>query len=222
MLLDLLARSTLSQNHWAIKLGLSRGHWSNIVNGKHPYPSARTRQRMVEILGVDFDDLFEVESLPAEGSDHDFRSAIADRYLIDREIGQGGMGTVYLARDVKLGRPVAVKVVSPEAVSGIGVRQFLKEIRYTARLQHPHILPLHDAGEAAGYPYYVTPYIEGGSLRDRLQEQVRLPLEETVALVEGIVAALEYAHGRRVMHCDIKPENILIADAHAYVADFGI
>jgi len=147
-----LAQSPLSQNHWALKLGLSRGHWSEIVNGKHPYPSPKTRERMLEVLGLPFEELFEIETGTPSWADTDFRRAIADRYLIDTELGQGGMGAVYLARDARHGRVVAVKVISPEAVSGIGVTQFLREIATVAQLQHPHILPLHDSGEAAGRP----------------------------------------------------------------------
>jgi predicted permease len=221
-LLDLIARSGLTQNHWAIKLGLSRGHWSGVVNGKHPYPSARTRERLLEAFGVSFDELFEVVSGPSGWSDQDFGAAIADRYVIDREVGQGGMGTVYLARDVKHGRQVAIKVVSPEAVSGIGVQQFLKEIRYSARLQHPHMLPLYDSGEAAGHPFYVMPYVRDGSLRDLLKRKQRLSLDGTIRIARGIAAALQYAHENRVLHCDVKPENVLLFDDHAYVADFGI
>ena len=177
---------------------------------------------MLEVFKVPFDDLFEIESGPAEGSDATFQSALAEKYLIEREIGQGGMGTVYLARDVKHGRMVAMKVISPEAVSGIGVQQFLKEIRNTARLQHHHILPLHDSGEAAGYPYYVTPYIEAGSLRDHLERKKQLSLEETIHIARGVAAALHHAHQHSVLHCDIKPENVLLSETHAYVADFGI
>ncbi len=171
-LVELVAESKLSQNHWAIRLGLSRGHWSQIVNGKHPYPSQKTRDLLLEVLGVSFEELFTHESQP--GVDADFQAAIADRYLLEKELGHGGMGTVSLARDVKHGRLVAVKVVSPAAVSGIGAEQFLKEIRYTARLEHHHILPLHDSGHAAGHPFYVMPYIRGGSLRDRLNRSVRI------------------------------------------------
>src|SRR5687768_17183390 len=120
-LLAFLAQSRLSQNHWALKLGLSRGHWSEIVNGKHPYPSPKSRQRMLEVLGLPFDELFEVEADTPASGDADFRHAIADRYLIDSELAQGGMGAVYLARDARHGRVVAVKVISPEAVSGIGM-----------------------------------------------------------------------------------------------------
>jgi len=221
-LLAFLAQSRLSQNHWALKLGLSRGHWSEIVNGKHLYPSPKTRERMLEVLGLPFDDLFEVEIETPSWADVDFRRAIADRYLIDTELGQGGMGAVYLARDVRHGRVVALKVISPEAVSGIGITQFLREIATVAHLQHPHILPLFDSGEAAGHPFYVMPYIRGGSLRSRLKSVVRLPVEEAVALTRGIAAALQHAHEARVLHCDVKPENILLDGSHAYVMDFGI
>ena len=149
---------------------------------------------MIEVFGVSFDDLFEVEVDAPGGSDPSFEAAISDRYLIDEEIGQGGMGTVYLARDVKLGRQVAIKVVSPEVVSGIGMQQFLKEARYTARLQHQNILGLYDAGEAAGHPYYVMPYIKGGSLRQLLERRGRLPLHEALRIARGIANALDYAH----------------------------
>ncbi len=216
---ELIARSNLSQNHWAMKLGLSRGHWSDIVNGKHVYPSGKTRERILELFDVASDHLFEVET--ATG-DQGVRQALSDRYLIDREVGHGGMGTVYLARDVRLGRSVAIKVVSSEAVSGIGVQQFLKEVRYTTRLEHPHILPLYDAGEADGHPYYVMPYMREGSLRDRLTKEERLSVDDVLALTRGIGAALGHAHGQRILHCDIKPANVLLAGNHPYVADFGI
>jgi putative ABC transport system permease protein len=217
-----MARSNLSQNHWAIKIGISRGHWSEIVNGKHVHPSPKTRERMLEVFKVSFEELFEIDSEAPGWSDPSFKSAVSDRYLVDEEIGQGGMGTVYLARDVKLGRPVAIKVLAPEAVSGIGVEQFLKEIRFTARLQHQNILGLHDAGEAAGHPYYVMPYVKGGSLRRLLEQRGWLSLDETLRIARGVANALHHAHEHRVLHCDVKPENILIADDHVYVADFGI
>jgi serine/threonine protein kinase len=217
-----MARSNLSQNHWAIKIGISRGHWSEIVNGKHVHPSPKTRERMLEVFKVTFDDLFEIDADAPGWSDPSFQAAVRDRYLVDEEIGQGGMGTVYLARDVKLGRQVAIKVLAPEAVSGIGVEQFLKEIRYTARLQHHNILGLHDAGEAASHPYYVMPYIKGGSLRQLLERRGGLSLDETLHIARGVAGALHHAHEHRVLHCDVKPENILIADDHVYVADFGI
>ncbi|HEU4994099.1 MAG TPA: ADOP family duplicated permease [Gemmatimonadaceae bacterium] len=221
-LVAFLAQSRLSQNHWALKLGLSRGHWSEIVNGKHPYPSPKTRERMLEVLGLSFDELFEVETGIPAWADVDFRRAIADRYLIDTELGQGGMGAVYLARDMRHGRVVALKVISPEAVSGIGITQFLREIATVAHLQHPHILPLFDSGEAAGHPFYVMPHIRGGSLRTRLQSSIRLPVAEAVAVTTGIAAALQHAHEARVLHCDVKPENILLDGGHAYVMDFGV
>ncbi len=219
-LLELLAESRLSQNHWAIRLGLSRGHWSGIVNGKHPYPSKKTRDLLLEKLGVPFEGLFSYEA--KSGADVDFQSALADHYLLETELGHGGMGTVYLASDVKHGRLVAVKVVSTEAVSGIGVDRFLQEIRYTARFEHPHILPLYDSGEAAGHPFSVMPYIRGGSLRDRLNRDRRLSLEDTLQIVRGVSDALTYAHDRQLVHCDVKPEYILLAENHAYVTDFGI
>ncbi len=221
-LLAFLAQSPLSQNHWALRLGLSKGHWSEIVNGKHPYPSPKTRERMLEVLGIPFEELFEIEAGIPGWADTDFRRAIADRYLIDRELGQGGMGAVYLARDARLGRVVAVKVISPEAVSGIGVTAFLREIATVAQLQHPHILPLHDSGEAAGHPFYVMPYIRGGSLRTRLEAESRFSPEVVARLTAGIAAGLDHAHQQRILHCDIKPENILLDGEHPYVMDFGI
>ena len=221
-LLAFLALSRLSQNHWALKLGLSRGHWSEIVNGKHPYPSPKTRERMLEVLGLPFEELFEIEAGIPSWADIDFRRAIADRYLIDSELGQGGMGAVYLARDVRHGRTVAVKVISSEAVSGIGITQFLREIATVAQLQHPHILPLFDSGAVAGHPFYVMPYVRGGSLRARLQSAIRLPVDEAVKLTAGMAAGLQHAHEARILHCDVKPENILLDGSHVYVMDFGV
>jgi len=220
-LLDLLAHSGISQNHWALKLGLSRGHWSDIVNGRHPYPSAKTREVLLEVLGVGFDDLFEVDHGPGL-SDPALHAAIAVRYVFDREIGQGGMGTVYLARDVKLNRVVAIKVVAEEAVGGVGVKRFLSEVGHVARLQHPHIVPLFDAGDAAGTPFYVMPYFRDGSLRDLLAQRQRLGLDEALTLVRGIGSALQRAHVHQILHCDVKPGNVLLDGGHAYVADFGI
>ncbi len=204
-------------------MGLSRGHWSDIVNGNHPYPSAKTRKILAEVFDVPTEVLFEAEtSEVTDQSDADFQAAIASRYLVDREIGQGGMGTVFLARDVKLGRQVAVKVVSSEAVGGIGASQFLKEIRYTARLQHENILPMHDADEAAGQPFYVMPWIKQGSLRERIKKTGQLPVADVLRITSGIAEALNHAHDQRILHCDVKPENVLLAGNHAYVADFGI
>src|SRR4029077_9256491 len=133
----------------------SRGHWSDLVNGRHPYPSPKTRQRMLEVLGAAFDDLFTVESGPAALPDAGLSAALQTRYLIDRELGQGAMGSVYLARDLARARTVALKVLEPEAVCGVGVGTFVREISVVSRLQHPHILPLFDSGVAAGHPFLV-------------------------------------------------------------------
>lgn len=151
-----------------------------------------------------------------------FFAALADRYVIDRKLGSGGMGNVYLARDVKHGRQVAIKAMPSSGEASPDVDAFLREIRLTARLQHPHILPLLDSGEAAGCPFYVMPYVKGGSLRDLLNARRRLPLREAMDLVRGVAEALQYAHESRVVHCDVKPENILLSAGHAVVADFGV
>jgi eukaryotic-like serine/threonine-protein kinase len=151
-----------------------------------------------------------------------FQAALGDRYLIDRVVGRGGMGTVYLARDVKHGRQVAVKAVSPERLNSLGSASFLREVRLTARLQHPHILPLLDSGEVLGWCYYVTPFVRGGSLRELMDRKQKFSVEETLEIIRGVVGALQYAHESRVVHCDIKPENILISEGHAVLADFGL
>jgi len=219
-LAELLAASRLSQNHWAIKLGLSRGHWSDIVNGRHPFPSAKTRDRMLETFGVPVESLFAAED--DRGDDLAFRIAIAPRYEIMQELGQGAMGTVFLATDRTLGRLVAVKVVSPEAAAGIGTGALLKEIAWVARLQHPNILPLHEAGEHAGHPYYVMPYVRDGSLRALIERQRRFTLGDALPLIHGIARGLSHAHERQILHCDVKPENVLVQDGHCFVMDFGI
>jgi len=148
--------------------------------------------------------------------------ALSGRYAIERELGQGGMATVYLAQDVRHHRRVALKVLRPELAAVIGADRFLQEIRVTANLQHPHILPLHDSGEADSFLYYVMPYVEGESLRGRLNRERQLPIEEAVRTATEVAAALDYAHRRGVIHRDIKPENILLASGAAVVADFGI
>jgi serine/threonine-protein kinase len=148
--------------------------------------------------------------------------ALASRYAIERQIGQGGMATVYLARDLRHDRRVALKVLRPELAAVIGADRFLHEIRVTASLQHPHILPLHDSGEADTFLFYVMPYVEGESLRDRLRRERQLPIDDAVRVASEVAAALAYAHGRGVIHRDIKPENILLASGSAVVADFGI
>jgi TolB-like protein len=150
------------------------------------------------------------------------KAALADRYAIERELGQGGMATVYLARDLKHEREVALKVVQPGLGAALGAERFLREIRTTAQLTHPHILPLLDSGEADGTLFYVMPYVEGESLRDRLAREKQLPLDEALRITREVADALAYAHGRGVIHRDIKPDNILLQSGHAVVADFGI
>ena len=149
-------------------------------------------------------------------------AAFADRYRIDRELGAGGMATVYLAEDLKHNRMVAVKVLKPELAVAIGAERFLAEIKTTANLQHPHILALHDSGEVNGTVFYVMPYVEGESLRDRLDREKQLPIDDALRIASEVADALQYAHERGVIHRDIKPENILIHGGHAVVADFGI
>src|SRR5947209_2082510 len=148
--------------------------------------------------------------------------ALADRYRLERPLGQGGMATVYLAHDLKHSRKVAVKVLRSDFGTAIGAERFLREIEIAAALNHPHILAVHDSGEAAGLLYYVTPYVEGKTLRDRLQRDKRLLLEEALQIAREVADALDYAHQRGVVHRDIKPENILFQSGHAVVADFGI
>src|SRR5665213_3113814 len=150
------------------------------------------------------------------------RSALADRYTIERELGAGGMATVYLAEDVRHHRKVAVKVLHPELSAVLGPERFLKEIELTANLQHPHILPLFDSGSAGGLLYYVMPYVDGEPLRDRLDRDKQLPIADAVRIASEVADALEYAHGRGVVHRDIKPENILLHGGHCLIADFGI
>jgi eukaryotic-like serine/threonine-protein kinase len=156
-------------------------------------------------------------------------AALADRYRLERELGQGGMATVYLAQDLKHDRKVAVKVLRPELAAVIGAERFLSEIKTTANLQHPHILPLFDSGEAGKresgegtFLYYVMPYVEGESLRDRLNREKQLPINDAVRIATEVASALDYAHRHGVIHRDIKPENILLHDSRALVADFGI
>src|SRR5437899_1049789 len=132
------------------------------------------------------------------------------------------MATVHLARDLKHGRPVAIKVLRPEIAAALGPERFLREIEVAARLTHPHILPLHDSGEAAGFLFYVMPYIEGESLRDRLEREGPLPVEDALRITREVASALRYAHDHDVVHRDIKPENILLSGGEAVVADFGI
>jgi len=150
------------------------------------------------------------------------RAALGDRYRLEEELGQGGMAVVFRADDVRHGRKVAVKVLRPELASEIGAGRFLREIRLAAGLTHSHILPLYDSGEADGLLFYVMPYIEGESLRQRLQRQRQLPLDEAVDVTLAVASALGYAHRHDILHRDIKPENILMNEGVALVADFGI
>jgi Tol biopolymer transport system component/tRNA A-37 threonylcarbamoyl transferase component Bud32 len=150
------------------------------------------------------------------------RASLADRYHLDRELGQGGMATVYLADDLRHERKVAIKVLRPELAAVIGAERFLREIKTIANLQHPHILGLIDSGEVNGTAYYVMPFVEGESLRDRLAREKQLPIADAVRVATEVAGALDYAHRHGVVHRDIKPENILLHDGQALVADFGI
>src|SRR6476620_9458071 len=154
--------------------------------------------------------------------DERLSTALADRYRLEREVGQGGMATVYLAEDLKHLRKVAVKVLRPELAATLGPDRFLREIQIAAGLQHPHILPLLDSGEAGGLLYYVMPLVTGETLRARLERERLLPIQDAVRVAREVADALGYAHGLGVIHRDIKPENILLQNGHALVADFGI
>ncbi|HEX6617839.1 MAG TPA: serine/threonine-protein kinase, partial [Gemmatimonadales bacterium] len=175
-------------------------------------------------------------------ADSRLAAALSDRYRIERELGRGGMATVYLAHDLRHDRPVALKVLRPELAASLGPDRFLQEIRIAARLQHPHILPLFDSGEAVvsreslvasdslatndsrltSFLYYVMPYVPGESLRDRLARECQLPLDQAVRIATQVLSALGYAHAHGVVHRDIKPENILLEGDQAVVADFGV
>jgi tetratricopeptide (TPR) repeat protein len=153
--------------------------------------------------------------------DH-LRTALADHYLLERELGRGGMATVYLARDLKHDRLVALKVLHPELTHALGPERFLREIKVTAQLDHPHILPVFESGAAEDLLWYTMPYVEGESLRDRLRREVQLSVEEALRITREVADALDCAHQHGVVHRDIKPENILLAHGHARVADFGV
>ncbi|HTL91350.1 MAG TPA: serine/threonine-protein kinase, partial [Steroidobacteraceae bacterium] len=149
-------------------------------------------------------------------------TALGERYVIDRQIGEGGMATVYRAKDIKHERTVAIKVLRQELSVSLGADRFLREIRVAANLQHPNILGLYDSGEAEGLLFYVMPFVEGESLRDRLNREQQLPIQDALQIVREAAEALQYAHERGIVHRDIKPENILLLGGHALVADFGI
>jgi serine/threonine-protein kinase len=150
------------------------------------------------------------------------KSAVADRYAVEKELGRGGMAVVYLARDKRYDRAVALKVLRPDLTESLGAERFLREIQIAAQLNHPHVLPLHDSGEANGFLWYTMPFVDGESLRDRLNREQQLPLEDAIQISKEVADGLGYAHGVGVIHRDIKPENILLSGGHATIADFGI
>ena len=149
-------------------------------------------------------------------------TALADRYRLERELGAGGMATVYLAEDLKHHRQVAIKVLRPDLAASLGAERFLREVGIAARLSHPHILGLFDSGETAGFLYYVMPYVEGISLRQKLQREGELPIPEAVRILRDVADAMAYAHGHGIVHRDIKPENVMLTAHHALVMDFGV
>src|SRR5689334_14896057 len=149
-------------------------------------------------------------------------AAVSDRYRIERELGQGGMATVYLAEDLKHDRKVALKVLKPELAAVLGAERFVVEIKTTASLQHPHILPLFDSGTADGFLFYVMPFIQGETIREKLNRETQFGVDEAVRIAREVADALDYAHRNGVIHRDIKPENILLHDGRAMVMDFGI
>ncbi|HKW08728.1 MAG TPA: protein kinase, partial [Gemmatimonadaceae bacterium] len=159
---------------------------------------------------------------PNERTAIQLAAALGGRYTIEREIARGGMATVYLARDQRHERPVAVKVMRAEVAAAVGAERFFEEIRVTASLQHPHILPLFDSGSGGGLLWYVMPYVEGETLRSRLTRDGRLPIDESQRIAREVADALDHAHARGIVHRDVKPENILLRGGHALVADFGI
>ena len=150
------------------------------------------------------------------------QGVLSTRYVIERELGHGGMAVVFLARDLRHDRPVAIKVFRSDIGDATGAERFQREIRLLARLQHPHILPLYDSGTTGETSYFVSPFIEGETLRDRMKREHQLPIDEAVRLAIEVADALDFAHTHDVIHRDIKPENILQHDGHAIVADFGI
>src|SRR3989454_1777879 len=165
--------------------------------------------------------LFRSETLIATQRER-INAALAGRYAIERELGSGGMATVYLADDLKYHRKVAVKVLRPELASVLGPDRFLREVEIAAKLNHPHILALYDSGEAGGLLFYVMPYVKGESLRHKLEREQQLPIDEALRITRQVASALAHAHDQGVIHRDVKPENILLHESEAMVADFGI
>ena len=192
---------------------MSSGGWCPTRSSVSPAQAAR-RAIAIRITP----DNYQTADVPA-----DLTAALAGRYTLERQLGQGGMATVYLANDVRHERPVALKVLHTEQSATLGAERFHREIKVLARLRHPFVLPLHDSGEAAGALYFVMPYVEGESLRGRFTRERTLSLEDVVVIVRQIADALDYAHGEGVIHRDVKPENILLSrHGHAMLADFGI
>ena len=185
---------------------------------------ARGLAGWASLKGVSFPSVVDSHSTSTPGANpiDGLRAALAGRYDIERELGRGGMGTVFLAEDRKHRRRVAIKVLRPEVRTPVGAERFLREIEIAASMSHPHILPLHDSGQANGLLYYVMPHVEGESLRDRLTREGRLPVDEAVRIARQVASALAYAHARGIVHRDIKPENILLSTGMALVSDFGI
>ncbi len=159
---------------------------------------------------------------PARNPRTQLQAELTGRYTIERELGRGGMATVHLARDLRHDRPVALKVLHPELAATLGPDRFLREIRLAARLQHPHVLSVYDSGDAGGQLWFTMPYVEGETLRQRLQREGQLPIDDALRIARETADALDYAHQQGIVHRDIKPENILLASRHALVADFGI
>ncbi len=156
------------------------------------------------------------------GPEH-LQPALADRYTIERELGRGGMATVYLARDLRHDRLVALKVLRPDLGAALGPERFTREIKLAAGLQHPHIVSVYDSGATAGGQLWFTmPYVDGESLRDRLDREKQLPVDDALRITREVADALDYAHQHGIIHRDIKPENILFSRGHALVADFGV
>jgi serine/threonine-protein kinase len=162
------------------------------------------------------------DGLASEGPAALLPERLADRYRVGRELGRGGMARVYLARDEKLGRDVAIKVIRPELAASLGHDRFLREIEIAARLRHPNIVPVHDSGEIDGALYFVMPYEEGPSLRERLARDGALPIPEALNVLRDVTRALAYAHEHGVVHRDIKPDNVMLSGGAAVVTDFGI
>ncbi len=158
----------------------------------------------------------------ATSVDQEFANALRDRYLLERELGRGGMATVHLARDLRHDRPVALKILHPELAQALGPERFIREIRLAARLDHPHILPVYDSGETAGRLWFTMPFVDGATLRQRLAREPQLPLAEVVRITREVAAALGYAHGQGIVHRDVKPENILLRGERCVLADFGV